>query len=276
MGQGKRWVAVAVLVVLAASAAGAAEAPQAQMHIRRVALFKNGLAMFTADLTLPEQGMTFAFRPPVAASHGSFWVNAGPQVKLTSLVAAKVSVDTQVKAASVAEFLAANVGRQVTLQMGGGRGRRHRGEAGRRRARRRRAPSRQDPYRPGGLPGASSYARPGQFALVETRSGYVAVNPQSVTRVELAEGRARARLHRAGAGRRAAGQPVGAGPRQGADGELAGQRAPHGRPATGWTSPTRSRRGSAPRPWSSMRRPTSTGSRSARSRACPTCCWRTW
>ncbi len=181
-----RWAKVAVLLALVVSMAGAAEPPQVKMRLQRVALFKNGLAMFTADVALPEKGTTFAFRPPVAAAHGSFWVSADPQVKFTSLVASKVWVDTQRRAASVAEFLAANVGRQVTLQMGEAAGGPVEGtlvDAGL--SAPRTHPT--DPYRPGGLVGASSYPRPGQFALIHTKSGYVAVNPQSVARVEVGQ-----------------------------------------------------------------------------------------
>ena len=43
-----------------------------------------------------------------------------------------------------------------------------------------------DPYATGGLPGAGS-ARGGQLALLETRRGLIAINPQSVVRVDLAD-----------------------------------------------------------------------------------------
>ena len=123
MGRVMAWVAgiraAAAAVAGGAVAAGAEQPAAAKLELQRVALFKNGLGMFTAELALPEQGTQFVFRPPVAASHGTFWVSAGPQVRLGSLVASRVSVGTDVPATSVAEFLAANVGRQVTLQMSG-------------------------------------------------------------------------------------------------------------------------------------------------------------
>jgi hypothetical protein len=131
----------------------------------------------------------FAFRPPVAASHGSFWVNGGPDVKVVSLVAAKVSLDVNTPAASVAEFLAANVGKQVSLQMGGAGGGAIEGKLVDVKLSAPRTDT-QDPYMPGGLPGApgASYGRAGQFALIQTKDGYVALNPQSVTSARLSEG----------------------------------------------------------------------------------------
>ena len=194
MGKGWAWATVVVFLATAAMAGmataaeqPAAKAPQAEqtateLHVQRVALFKNGLGMFTAELALPEQGTSFVFRPPVAASHGTFWVSADPQVRLGSLVARKATLDSKVTATSVAEFLAANVGRQVSVQMSG--------EArdtveGRVVDVKLALPSQpQDAY----LPGSGPSARAGQLALLETRRGYVAINPQMAQRVALAEG----------------------------------------------------------------------------------------
>lgn len=160
----------------------AAEQPATELHVQRVALFKNGLGMFTAELALPDQGTSFVFRPPVAASHGTFWVSAGPQVRLGSLVARKATLDAKVPAMSVAEFLAANVGRQVSVQMSGEARDTVEGKV----VDVKLAPPSQpqDAY----LPGSAPPGRAGQLALLETRRGYVAINPQMAQRVALAEG----------------------------------------------------------------------------------------
>jgi hypothetical protein len=194
MCKGWAWATAVVFLAAAATAAmataaerPAAKAPQpeqtaTELHMQRVALFKNGLGMFTAELALPEQGTSFVFRPPVAASHGTFWVSADPQVRLGSLVARKATLDAKVPAMSVAEFLAANVGRQVSVQMSGEARDTIEGKVVDVKLALPNQP--QDAY----LPGSPPPGRAGQLALLETRRGYVAINPQMAQRVALAEG----------------------------------------------------------------------------------------
>ena len=91
------------------------KAPQVQTRLKRVALFKNGLAFFVREGALSRDSTAALLGPFAAPSHGTFWVSAPSTAGLRSLVAREVAGQEKVAARDVAELLRANVGREVTI-----------------------------------------------------------------------------------------------------------------------------------------------------------------
>jgi hypothetical protein len=104
-----------VLLTHLARAVPEAAATQADVELKQVALFKNGLGFFISQVTCPNKKDSFSFVPAVAASHGTFWVSYPPKVKLESLTAKKIELDEPVEAISIEELLRANVGKEVQI-----------------------------------------------------------------------------------------------------------------------------------------------------------------
>ncbi len=108
-------VTIAIFSTHPAHATSEAAAAQADTKLQQVALFKNGLGFFISEVTCPKKRDTFSFKPPVAASHGTFWVAYPPKVKLESLAAKEIELEESVEAISIEELLRANVGKEVEL-----------------------------------------------------------------------------------------------------------------------------------------------------------------
>lgn len=179
------WSSLLLVVLLAASIAGAlpaAQPAQWQGEVKRIALFKNGLGFFVREGALPDAA-TVQMGPFAAASHGTFWVSYPDRVALTSLVGHEAKVTEQVPAASLAELLRANVGREVVVQPAAEGAPPIRGKLLSVAADR--EPPRPDPYAWGvadaryrGLP--MDMAR---LALVQTDNGVVGFDPLAVRQV---------------------------------------------------------------------------------------------
>ena len=167
-------------------------APQAQVKLRQVALFKNGLGFFVSEVTVPEKQNSFRIVPFGAASHGTFWVSYPPKVKLESLTAKEIESEELVEAVTIPELLRANVGRKVSLafddkQIVGVI--KHFAEQ-----RQRPTPS---PYAPGrpeqtpaGYRGYTSWdLTPSRLMIIETEQAEVAIDPQNVRKIEFLGGK---------------------------------------------------------------------------------------
>lgn len=88
---------------------------QVQTRLKRVALFKNGLAFFVREGALSRDSTAALLGPFAAPSHGTFWVSAPSTAGLRSLVAREVAGQEKIAARDVAELLRANVGQEVTV-----------------------------------------------------------------------------------------------------------------------------------------------------------------
>ncbi|MBA7612682.1 hypothetical protein ES703_19919 [subsurface metagenome] len=182
-----------VLFVHPAYAVSEPAAPQADVRLQQVALFKNGLGFFVSEVTCPDKKDSFSFVPSAAASHGTFWVAYPPKVKLESLTAKEVDSKELVEAVTIPELLRANVGRKVSLtfddkQIVGVI--KHFAEQ-----RQRPTPS---PYAPGrpeqttaGYRGYTSWDLPSRLMIIETEESEVAIEPQNVRKVEFLGGEAK-------------------------------------------------------------------------------------
>lgn len=181
----KAWSTLLLVVLLAASIAGAlpaAQPAQWQGEVKRIALFKNGLGFFVREGALPDAA-TVQMGPFAAASHGTFWVSYPDRVALTSLVGHEAKVPEQVPATSLAELLRANVGREVVVQPAAENAPPIRGKL--LSVATDREPPRPDPYAWGvadpryrGLP-----VDMGRLALVQTDNGVVGFDPLAVRQV---------------------------------------------------------------------------------------------
>lgn len=117
----RAWTVALVCVMLLATrlgwAAETAEPAAVQTRLERVALFKHGLGFFARTGQL-RAGQTQALVGPFAAPvHGTFWVSAPASAGLGSVVARQVNVKGEtVQARDLGDLLRANVGREVTVR----------------------------------------------------------------------------------------------------------------------------------------------------------------
>jgi|WetSurSiteA1Bulk_404760.scaffolds.fasta_scaffold73838_2 hypothetical protein len=86
----------------------AAQIPQIETRVTRVALFKNGLGFFVREGKLPDS-RTFKVAPFSAPAHGTFWLSYPQKVGLQSLVAREATTTEDVEVTNTADLLAANV-----------------------------------------------------------------------------------------------------------------------------------------------------------------------
>ncbi len=148
-----RVAVILMTILLAAAPAAPAEETPAALKVERVALFKNGLGFFTSRATLPDDATTVELGELPVPAHGSFWVETGKDTPVRGVFAQLEPITESQPVASIADLLAANVGRQVALA----------------------------PGVVGELLSASA-----QLALVRTQAGIVAVNTDTLERVEVA------------------------------------------------------------------------------------------
>jgi hypothetical protein len=105
-----------------AAAVFAADAPKqatVQTRLKRVALFKNGFGFFVREGTLTEDKQVAVLGPFAAPAHGTFWVSAPGRVGFASAVVREVAGSEDAPAVSIQELLRGNVGKQVKLWMYG-------------------------------------------------------------------------------------------------------------------------------------------------------------
>lgn len=191
-----RRIGVFVLVVCALAAAvqgrskTAEPSPSAEpLDLTQVALFKNGFGFFVGQAALPagEDGLRFLL--PAVPVQGTFWLSYPADVNVTAVVARKVqSRGGQREAITIPEILRANVGRRVRItideQQISGRITHFTQD--------RRFP-RILPYAPGAP--EAGMERPEIWppyelglVLIQTSSGTLSLNPQSIEHVTFLEG----------------------------------------------------------------------------------------
>jgi len=174
-------------------------AAPADVRLRQVALFKNGLGFFLSEVTIPAE-QTFRIAPVATTAHGTFWVSYPAKVKVKSLVAKEVVSEKLVQAVSISELLRANVGQKARLYLGGRKERPVEGVIKYFPANREASPS--QPYGTGGDGYAhtdiyydeSDQAQPAvqsHLVIVAMDKTEVAIDPQDVKRVEFFEDKAR-------------------------------------------------------------------------------------
>ena len=113
----KGWILAisAIVSMLIAAAAQAAQPQDLGVRIERVALFKNGLGYFTSSATVPSEAATFRLGQLPVPSLGTFWVSYPRDMKVRSLVTSLDDVAEAVPVGNVAQLLQNNPGRKVTL-----------------------------------------------------------------------------------------------------------------------------------------------------------------
>lgn len=114
---------IAIFVVTVALSAyplqAESEATTAQNRLQQIALFKNGLGFFVSEVEIPKNKDSFSIVPFGAASHGTFWIAYPAKVKLTSLIARPTDAQLQLPATTIPELLRANLGQRVKLNYAG-------------------------------------------------------------------------------------------------------------------------------------------------------------
>lgn len=186
-----RTVVVAVILSISPICVrGQSAEPAAELALKQVALFKNGLGFFTGQALCPENTTAFELRPTAASSHGTFWVAYPPKLAIKAIVAREVETHETMEATTIAELLKANVGRQAKLSV---RDEtitgviKHFTEP--------RPIPKADPYAPGAREDEMErrYAwdrAQGQLVAFETDDGELYLDPRTVTQVELLGNRA--------------------------------------------------------------------------------------
>ena len=186
----KRLVSVA-LVVLAffAQAGSGAEEKRVEVRttLRRLALFKNGLGFFIREGKLPGRAGPIVIEPLPVPAHGTFWVSYAKEAGLRDLRAARSKRGQRADAATIAELLSVNAGKQVVIWLSDSAEAVIKGVL--LAARTEAAATSPGPYE-GGYAAAPSYPyRPapprGPLVLVRTSSGVTAVEPGTIRRVDI-------------------------------------------------------------------------------------------
>ncbi|UCC68194.1 MAG: DUF4139 domain-containing protein [Armatimonadota bacterium] len=180
----------AFLLLASSIAALAGEPPVSapvQTHLKRVALFKNGLGFFVREAALPADTNLILIGPFAAPSHGTFWVSCPARAGLRSVTARQITVSEGTPAITVAELLRANIGRTATLYTGTDPEAAFTGEIiafapGR-------TPEPPAPYAMGQRVETGRVLPPGrgQFLLLKTDDGVCALDPYRISSVRFAE-----------------------------------------------------------------------------------------
>ncbi len=182
--------AVCLLVFAVSALAVEEEQPvNVQTHLKRVALFKNGFGFFVREGTLAGDRRVAVVGPFAVPSHGTFWVTAPSRAGFLGALAREVTRSEDIAAREVADLLRGNVGRRVRLWLG------FEPETALTGTLIAFAPDRMqplpDPYGLGrGIAPSAIISPPGrgQFLLLETDDGIVALDPYRVARVDFPEG----------------------------------------------------------------------------------------
>jgi len=169
---------IAARPVMAADEKGPA---RTETRLKRIALFKNGLGFFVREGTLSTSQGTVLVGPFAAPAHGTFWVSCPRTTGLTSVVAREIKVKGDpIPAREVAELLRANIGKKVAVADTDVVGTIV-GFAPDRQA----SPTPRGDYGIGGggqIEGVAPWGR-GEYVLIKTDKGIVALSPYSISRV---------------------------------------------------------------------------------------------
>jgi hypothetical protein len=92
-----------------------AESAQAEVRLKRVSLFKNGLGFFVLEVTVPSDTDRFSIIPPGRACHGTFWVSHPSKMKLEAVAAEEIESQEFVDAVTITDILRANIGSSARL-----------------------------------------------------------------------------------------------------------------------------------------------------------------
>lgn len=90
-------------------------AATADLEIKRISLFKNGLGYFTTATRLPDRATTVKLGQLPVASLGTFWVEYPRQLRVRGLFTSLAKTEDLVPAANVGQLLLLNVGRAVEV-----------------------------------------------------------------------------------------------------------------------------------------------------------------
>ena len=182
-------ISIVTGMICMAALAWAAES-DSPLVIRRVALFKNGLGYFVADTTLPGTS-TVCFGQIPVPSLGTFWLGYPSNTPVRALVTSMEDVTETNVARSMAEIMAANIGRKASLGVAGAATSMVEGvildvpkDAV---PRRMPSPYVMDTHMPRGYENYNynPYGAGGQLAVVKTFNGVAVVNIGSITRLDL-------------------------------------------------------------------------------------------
>ncbi len=159
------------------------------MELKQVALFKNGLGFFISEVTIPEKARSFYIVPPVAASHGTFWVSYPDKVKLKSLTAKEVEVDELKEATSTAELLRGNIGRKVRLLISTGCESTEPLEGIITYCPAPAVAEKPNPYAPGSVVSddRNAYSRTPDLAIIKTETGEIGIDIDGIKKVEFTD-----------------------------------------------------------------------------------------
>ncbi|MCJ7751014.1 MAG: hypothetical protein MUQ65_07945, partial [Armatimonadetes bacterium] len=181
-------LAVLCLAALGLSALADSDEPApVQTLLKRVALFKNGLGFFVREGTLTEDHRAALVGPFAVPSHGSFWVTAPSRSGFLGAVARKATGTEEIPARDLVELLRGNVGRTVAIWLSSDP---ESTLAGTLIAFAPDRPQwRPEPYAIGGGQPSELIPPPGpgNFALIETDDGIVAINPYRIARIDFPE-----------------------------------------------------------------------------------------
>lgn len=161
------------------------------LKIERVALFKNGLGYFTSSAKLPEKTTTVAFGQLPLASHGTFWVGYELGTPVKGLFTRLEDTSKETPVSSVGELIAANVGKDVTIEMPQGTEQQAIIKGKILRVTEAPQPEQPSPYvmSPRGVANNPYWQYPSAMvALIQTKDGVVAVNSNMIQRCTIAGG----------------------------------------------------------------------------------------
>lgn len=173
------WFGLASVVLSAAAPAEPgreAERSPVRPAVRRISLFKNGLAYVELEVPAARAGWIEVI-PPSLPLHGTFWVSHDPaRVSVREAIAETVEVAEDMPVASLVELLRANSGRTVVLHVGEER---IRGKL--------RAVPEPDPRDPTWPGQAAPQRKASALILVETEGGTIGLDPARVEQVRFGE-----------------------------------------------------------------------------------------
>ena len=158
--------------------------------LKQVALFKNGLGFFVAEVACPARRTDLRVVLPVTPAHGTLWISYAPDIELASVVAREAEVVETRDAVTIRELLEANQGRRVKLTLG-----EEEVSGVVMHVARSRDVVPVDPYTPGGRGGQQpdgsrmvGWTQAG-LAMIQTNAGMLCIDPRAVTRILFAEDR---------------------------------------------------------------------------------------
>ena len=116
------WKAVGIACLLAVLAAGsgvrADDTGGTNISIERVALFKNGLGYISAAVTPPAGSTDIKIKQLPVPAHGTFWVSYPEDMKVRTITTYLEEVKTPTPVRNIPELLQANSGRKVRIITG--------------------------------------------------------------------------------------------------------------------------------------------------------------